>query len=325
MVIRLSWSCGCSVFFLRIRRPPRSTQSRSSAASDVYKRQLQTPYVHTIGNLVMVVQRPMDTQYYSSSDYFYGLTIGTNRTLKVQSDSPYDPANPPAGTTPVGQVPKTTFTYSTGLFCSFFADSTIGNAPLTVQFTDNSWHTDAPVTSWEWDFENDGIIDSYEQNPIHTYTEEGLYSVKLTVSDGISTDTLIKNDYIKVLPHYLVYSNDFATAPGDEWSNQTITTSPSGRTFLGRFCNDEVIYTNQNLPPHIKLKIEFDLNIIASWDGNGPGNEEFWKLAADGNTLLYTTFSNTGTNQSYPDNYPANYPPHTGAQEIDVLGYSYGY
>ena len=27
-------------FFLRIRRPPRSTQSRSSAASDVYKRQI---------------------------------------------------------------------------------------------------------------------------------------------------------------------------------------------------------------------------------------------------------------------------------------------
>ena len=28
------------VFFLMIRRPPRSTQSRSSAASDVYKRQV---------------------------------------------------------------------------------------------------------------------------------------------------------------------------------------------------------------------------------------------------------------------------------------------
>ena len=27
-------------FFLMIRRPPRSTQSRSSAASDVYKRQM---------------------------------------------------------------------------------------------------------------------------------------------------------------------------------------------------------------------------------------------------------------------------------------------
>mgnify|MGYP007068955033 CR=1 FL=1 len=30
----------CVFFFLMIRRPPRSTQSRSSAASDVYKRQL---------------------------------------------------------------------------------------------------------------------------------------------------------------------------------------------------------------------------------------------------------------------------------------------
>eukprot|EP00657_Telonema_sp_P-1_P004166 TRINITY_DN1962_c0_g1_i12.p2 TRINITY_DN1962_c0_g1~~TRINITY_DN1962_c0_g1_i12.p2 ORF type:complete len:110 (-),score=63.49 TRINITY_DN1962_c0_g1_i12:110-439(-) len=29
-------------FFLMIRRPPRSTQSRSSAASDVYKRQVST-------------------------------------------------------------------------------------------------------------------------------------------------------------------------------------------------------------------------------------------------------------------------------------------
>ena len=31
--------CVCGFFFLMIRRPPRSTQSRSSAASDVYKRQ----------------------------------------------------------------------------------------------------------------------------------------------------------------------------------------------------------------------------------------------------------------------------------------------
>ena len=33
--------CVTFVFFLMIRRPPRSTQSRSSAASDVYKRQIQ--------------------------------------------------------------------------------------------------------------------------------------------------------------------------------------------------------------------------------------------------------------------------------------------
>ena len=34
------------VFFLMIRRPPRSTQSRSSAASDVYKRQFPQCILH---------------------------------------------------------------------------------------------------------------------------------------------------------------------------------------------------------------------------------------------------------------------------------------
>ena len=33
------YSCGHRFFFLMIRRPPRSTLDRSSAASDVYKRQ----------------------------------------------------------------------------------------------------------------------------------------------------------------------------------------------------------------------------------------------------------------------------------------------
>ncbi|MFA7030214.1 MAG: choice-of-anchor J domain-containing protein, partial [Candidatus Cloacimonadaceae bacterium] len=74
---------------------------------------LQTPYMHTPGNLVMMVERPMDTQYYSSSDNFQAQTIGTARALKVQSDSTdYDPANPPAGTTPSGQFPKTTIFYT---------------------------------------------------------------------------------------------------------------------------------------------------------------------------------------------------------------------
>ena len=39
-------------FFLMIRRPPRSTLDRSSAASDVYKRQVQGAMVGVIGTLV---------------------------------------------------------------------------------------------------------------------------------------------------------------------------------------------------------------------------------------------------------------------------------
>ncbi|MCB5258750.1 MAG: carboxypeptidase regulatory-like domain-containing protein, partial [Candidatus Cloacimonetes bacterium] len=74
---------------------------------------LQTPYMHTPGNLVMMVQRPMDIQCYSSSSYFEAQTVGTNRARKVQSYStPYDPANPPADATVSGQFPKTTIFYS---------------------------------------------------------------------------------------------------------------------------------------------------------------------------------------------------------------------
>lgn len=39
-----------------------------------------------------------------------------------------------------------------------------GNAPLVVSFIDESTSSDT-IDSWQWDFQNDGVIDSYEQNP----------------------------------------------------------------------------------------------------------------------------------------------------------------
>ena len=45
------------VFFLRIRRPPRSTQSRSSAASDVYKRQPRTRLAEMVDRIDAIAAR----------------------------------------------------------------------------------------------------------------------------------------------------------------------------------------------------------------------------------------------------------------------------
>ena len=71
---------------------------------------LQTPYMHISGNLVMMVQRPPDNQYYSHWDYFYSQTVGSNRARNAYSNSGwYVPANPPANATMSGQFPKTTF------------------------------------------------------------------------------------------------------------------------------------------------------------------------------------------------------------------------
>jgi|GEM_PF-803781 len=73
---------------------------------------LQNPYTHTPGNLVMMVKRPLYTEHYSSSDYFYAQTVGTNRARKIDSYYiDYDPVNPEVSTTVSGQFPKTTFFY----------------------------------------------------------------------------------------------------------------------------------------------------------------------------------------------------------------------
>ena len=76
---------------------------------------------------------------------------------------------------------------------AFTSDVVSGTAPLTVQFSDNS--TGNP-TAWEWDFDNDGDIDSSEQNPAHAFDAAGMYDVKLTVSNPAGRDSEVKADCV---------------------------------------------------------------------------------------------------------------------------------
>lgn len=75
----------------------------------------------------------------------------------------------------------------------FTASTTAGPAALSVTFTDTS--TQSPL-SWEWDFENDGIVDSTLQNPTHIYTAPGTYSVRLVATNEAGPVTTIKNAFI---------------------------------------------------------------------------------------------------------------------------------
>ena len=94
--------------------------------------------------------------------------------------------------TTVSSVPVLAIAVTTG--ASFTADTVHGLPPLTVQFTDNSIGN---PTQYQWDFQNDGIIDSYLKNPVFTYTQMGLYSVKLKTLKGFTTDVRIRPNYIK--------------------------------------------------------------------------------------------------------------------------------
>jgi PKD repeat protein len=67
------------------------------------------------------------------------------------------------------------------------------NVPMQVNFIDQSVNN---PTTWSWDF-GDGQT-STEQNPKHSFTREGTYTVSLTVKNDFGTDTRTQKDLITV-------------------------------------------------------------------------------------------------------------------------------
>lgn len=76
---------------------------------------------------------------------------------------------------------------------SFSAAPTSGTAPLAVQFTDTS---SGSPTAWTWTFGD--ATGSTEQNPAHTYSAAGTYTVTLTVSNSVGSDTATRAGLISV-------------------------------------------------------------------------------------------------------------------------------
>ena len=158
-----------------------------------------------------------------------------------------------------------------------------------------------------------------------------------------------------------VYSNNFQTAVGAEWSSNFggslgLDNAPADadRRFLGRedglatlgFSNDAVKLSLAGLGVHNKVTVSFDVYVINSWDGNGPlgnfccGPDLFGVSLANvtpgSASGLLTTFSNldaddrsdipaSGVLQSYPSAFPnlPGSPPFSGAAEVGTLGYDF--
>jgi PKD repeat protein len=64
----------------------------------------------------------------------------------------------------------------------FTLSASEGPAPLTVTFTDASVAKKGTITAWQWDFKDGETSDV--QNPVHTFQNEGVYEVSLTVTDS---------------------------------------------------------------------------------------------------------------------------------------------
>ncbi len=80
---------------------------------------------------------------------------------------------------------------------NFTANQTSGCSPLVVDFTNL---TPGPLLSFSWDLGNGGPVVVNNPTPTAVYTNPGTYTVRLTATNTNGTDSLVRVDYITVLP-----------------------------------------------------------------------------------------------------------------------------
>ncbi|HXL14850.1 MAG TPA: PKD domain-containing protein, partial [Methylomirabilota bacterium] len=129
--------------------------------------------------------------YVDAGSYTVSLTVTTSAGQDTQTKTSYVNASSPI--------------FPTALFSG---SSTSGPAPLMVQFTDQSTSGSSPITSWSWSFGDGGT--STAQNPGHTYTAAGTYTVSLTVASTSGSDTESKSGYITV---FVLPAANFSGSP----------------------------------------------------------------------------------------------------------------
>ena len=146
--------------------------------------------------------------YSDTQDYFVGegnimqnplFIDSVNGNYHLQETSPcIDAGDPSTSLDPDGTITDMgTYYFQQGelLNADFEGTPTSGEFPLEVQFTDLSTGN---ITGYMWDFNNDGFIDSNQQNPLFTFQQVGVYSIALTITNGTMEDTVIKLNYITV-------------------------------------------------------------------------------------------------------------------------------
>lgn len=81
---------------------------------------------------------------------------------------------------------------SKSIIAGLTANTTTGSLPLTVQFNDT---TLGNPTRWYWTFGDGGWSDA--QNPVHTYTKSGSWTVRLWARSSWSSGIMTKKGFIR--------------------------------------------------------------------------------------------------------------------------------
>ncbi len=181
----------------------------------------------------------------------------------------------------------------------FTASTTSGQAPLAVQFTDQS--VSAGTSTYAWDINNDGTVDSTTKSPAYTYQSAGDYTVKLTVKNASGSDSEIKTGYIKV------------TSPVVK-PTVTPTPVPAGTPPKAQFTSDATQGTSSPFIVQFTDQSTGTAPLTYHWDfsdgaGNLPENSQknplwrFWENDAPSFTVTLTVTNAYGSDTITKQNY----------------------
>jgi len=108
------------------------------------------------------------------------------------------------------------------LVASFVTNQTTGPSPLAVQFTDTS--TDQPTT-WSWNFGDGGT--SSLQNPVHTFTSAGSYTVRQSAANRLGSCENISSITVTSLSASFTANQSSGLAPLAVQFTDTSTDQPT--------------------------------------------------------------------------------------------------
>ena len=179
----------------------------------------------------------------------------------------------------------------------FISSQQSGLTPLIVEFTDLSDSYDG-ITLWEWDFDNDGIVDvsgsdAAAQNPSFTYTTAGVYSVNLTIHEADDdTVSIVKVDYITVVdtrpPITMYVPDDYPTIQEAIDAGTTL----DGDNIVVR---DGVFRQNIIVSKELTIKSENESDQCQLF----PQYTDEHMILINSNNVTITGFSMNGTGYSY--------------------------
>jgi PKD repeat protein len=195
------------------------------------------------------------THTYSSAGTYRATLTATNPSgstgayLDISVTSP--PAPPPPA--PVGTAPV----------ASFYASPSSGDAPLAVQFTNQSSGQDA---TYAWNFGDGGS--SADLNPSHTYTVSGTYTARLVATNSVGSNEYTQTITVSTAPSSPPSGGGDTSPPPSSGGGDTSPPPSSGGTVA-------VDFTAERRTGTVPFEVKFS-SLVA-------GTQYFWDFG-DGAT-----------------------------------------